>query len=158
MSEEILNQSETMQSDSTLKVTETMKVDLLSAAKWAKFLCIVGCVAVGLMLIAALCMMVFGAMFANNVFSGLPIGPAMGVLYIVIAALYIYPIIKGFQFANGVKAACLQNDQYQMARGFAGLNSLLRFMGVLTIIIIAIYAITLVFTVGFAAIGLAAMH
>ena len=158
MNEEILNQNVTTQNGGTLYVTDSMKVDLLSAAKWAKFLCIVGCVAVGFMLIAAFCMLVFGAMFANNVFSGLPIGPAMGVLYIVIAALYIYPIIKGFQFANGVKAACLQNDQYQMARGFAGMNSLLRYLGVLTIIIIAIYAITLVFTVGFAAIGLAAMH
>ena len=38
MNEEFLNQSETMQSDNTLKVTETMKVDLLSAAKWAKLL------------------------------------------------------------------------------------------------------------------------
>ena len=82
----------------------------------------------------------------------------MGLLYLVMVALYVYPLIKGFQFANGVKAACLQNDQYQMARGFAGMNSLLRYLGVLTIIIIAIYAITLVFTVGFAAIGLAAMH
>ena len=35
MNEEVLNQSENTQYESTLKVTETMKVDLLSAAKWA---------------------------------------------------------------------------------------------------------------------------
>ena len=157
MSEEILNESVTTQNNATLYVTESMKVDLLSAAKWAKFLCIVGCVAVGFMLIAAFCMMAFGAMAAKLV-DGLPLGPAMGLLYLVMVALYVYPLIKGFQFANGVKAACLQNDQYQMARGFAGMNSLLRYLGVLTIIVIAIYAITLVFTVGFAAIGIAAMH
>ena len=157
MSEEILNQNVTTQNGGTLYVTDSMKVDLLNAAKWAKFLCIVGCVAVGFMLIAAFCMLVFGTM-AAKLFDGLPLGPAMGLLYLVMVALYVYPLIKGFQFANGVKAACLQNDQYQMARGFAGMNSLLRYLGVLTIIIIAIYAITLVFTVGFAAIGLAAMH
>lgn len=154
MSEEILNQSE-----STLTVTGSMKVDLLSAARWTKFLCIVGCVGVGLCVIIAFLMMFVGSVAAkfmgdSNSF----IGPAMGILYLVIAAVYIYPLIKGFQFANGTKAACLSNDQYQLARGFAGLNSMLRFIGVLTIIVIAIYAIILVFTVGFAAIGLAAMH
>ena len=154
MSEEILNQSET-----SLTVTESMKVDLLSAAKWTKFLCIVGCVGVGLCLIIGFLMMFVGSVASkfmgdNSEF----IGPVMGILYLIIAALYIYPLIKGFQFANGTKAACLSNDQAQLARGFAGLNSLLRFMGILTIIVIAIYAIILVFTVGFAAIGLAAMH
>jgi hypothetical protein len=88
----------------------------------------------------------------------MPLGPLMGVVYIIMAALYIYPILKGFQFANGAKAACLTNDQYQLARGFAGLNSLLRFMGILTIIVISIYAIILVFTLLFAAVGLAAMQ
>ena len=154
MSEEILNQN-----GATLTVTESMKVDLLSAAKWTKFLCIVGCVGVGLCVIIAFLMMFVGSAAAKFMGdSNSLIGPAMGILYLVIAALYIYPLIKGFQFANGIKAACLQNDQYQMARGFAGLNSLLRFLGILTIIVIAIYAIILVFTVGFAAIGLAVLH
>jgi len=158
MSEEILNQSETIQSEPTLKVTETMKVDLLSAAKWTKFLCVVGCVGVGLMLIAAVCMMFFGALASKMLDTMMPLGPLMGVVYIIMAALYIYPILKGFQFANGAKAACLQNDQYQLARGFAGLNSLLRFMGILTIIVISIYAIILVFAILFAAVGIAAMQ
>ena len=88
MSEEILNQNVTTQNGGTLYVTDSMKVDLLSAAKWAKFLCIVGCVAVGFMLIAAFCMLVFGTM-AAKLFDGLPLGPAMGLLYLVMVALYV---------------------------------------------------------------------
>lgn len=158
MNEEFLNQSENTQYESTLKVTETMKVDLLSAAKWARFLCIVGCIGIGIMLIVALCMMFFGAMASKMLDTMMPLGPAMGMLYIVMAALYIYPILKGFQFANGAKAACLTNDQYQLARSFAGLNSLLRFMGILTIVVLSIYVIILVFAMLFAAIGIAAMN
>ena len=158
MNEEVLNQSENTQYESTLKVTETMKVDLLSAAKWARFLCIVGCIGIGIMLIVALCMMVFGAVASKMLDTVMPLGPAMGMLYIVMAALYIYPILKGFQFANGAKSACLTNDQYQLARGFAGLNSLLRFMGILTIVVLSIYVIILVFAMLFAAIGIAAMN
>ena len=44
MSEEILNQNES--ATNAMTVTESMKSDLLCAAKWAKFLCIVGCVGV----------------------------------------------------------------------------------------------------------------
>ena len=66
--------------------------------------------------------------------------------------------MKGFQFANGTKAACLSNDQYQLARGIAGLKDLLKYTGILTIIVLSIYAIIIVFTVGFAVIGFAAMN
>ena len=152
MSEEIFNQSET-----ALTVTEGMKADLLSAAKWAKFMCIVGCVGLVIMVIAAICMMLFGA-FATKIIPNAPIGAAMGILYLLVAALYVYPLMKGFQFANGTKAACLSNDQYQLARGIAGLKDLLKYTGILTIIVLSIYAIIIVFTVGFAVIGIAAMN
>ena len=152
MSEEIFNQSET-----ALTVTEGMKTDLLSAAKWAKFMCIVGCVGLVIMVIAATCMMLFGA-FATKIIPNAPIGAAMGILYLLVAALYVYPLMKGFQFANGTKAACLSNDQYQLARGIAGLNDLLKYTGILTIIVLSIYAIIIVFTVVFAVIGIAAMN
>lgn len=157
MSEEILNQSETIQSEPTLKVTEGMKVDLLCAAKWAKFLCIVGCIGVALMLIEAVAMIAFGAV-AQKLMPELPFGAAMGVMYLIIAALYIYPLMKGFQFANATKAACLQNDQYQLARGVAGLKDIIKFTGILTIVAISITVIVLVFAILFAAIGIAAMN
>ena len=82
----------------------------------------------------------------------------VGFLYLIIAAIYIYPLMKGFQFANATKAACLSNDEQQLARGIAGLNDLLKFLGILTIIILILYAIAIVFGLGLAAIGLAAMN
>lgn len=145
MSEEILNPVST-----GLTINESVKADLLSAAKWAKFLCIVGCIGVGIMVIAGILMMVFGTM-ASSLFSNMPLGAAMGFIYLILAAIYIYPLIKGFQFANGVKAACLTNNEQELARGFAGLNALLRFTGILTIIILSIYVIILIFGVGVAA-------
>jgi hypothetical protein len=151
MNEEFLNQG-----PAAMTVTEGMKNDLLSAAKWAKFLCIVGCVAVAIIVLLAIFMMFFGAM-ASKIFAGTPFGAAVGFLYLIVAALYIYPLIKGFQFANATKAACLSNDEQQLARGIAGLNDLLKYMGVLTIIVLSLYVIALIFGLGIAAIGLAAM-
>jgi hypothetical protein len=155
MSEEILNQNES--ATNAMTVTESMKSDLLCAAKWAKFLCIVGCVGVALMLLEAVAMMAFGAI-AAKLMPDMPFGAAMGVLYLIIAALYIYPLMKGFQFANATKAACLYNDQYQLARGVTGLKDLIKFTGILTIVVLSIYAIILIFGVLFAGIAAASMH
>ena len=145
------------QGSAAMTVTEGMKRDLLSAAKWTKFLCIVGCVGVVIIVLLAIFMMFSGTM-VSKIFAGTPLGAAVGFLYLIIAAIYIYPLMKGFQFANATKAACLSNDEQQLARGIAGLNDLLKFIGILTIIILVLYAIALVFGLGIAAIGLAAMN
>ena len=138
MSEEILNPS----TSTGLTLNESVKADLLSAAKWAKFLCIVSCIGLVIMVLAAFTMMFVGSV-AGQLLGDLPVGPAMGLFYLLIAAIYIYPIIKGFQFANGAKAACLSNDEYQLARAISGLRSLLQFCGILAIICITIYAFIL---------------
>ena len=137
-----------------LRVTESAKVDLLTAAKWSKFLCVVGCIGVVIIVIFAIFLLGAGSV-ASAMFSDMPYGAvAMGVLYLIIAALYIYPLIKGFQFANGAKAACLSNDENELARGIKGLSSLTKFCGILTIICLVIYAFVILFAligVGFAA-------
>ena len=139
MNEETMNPVQT-----GMFVNHTMKGDLLSAAKWAKFLCIVGCIGLALMLIAGLALIVLGSKL-GGAFAGSAIGGAgMGFLYLIITAIYIYPLIKGFQFANATKAACLSDDAAQLARGFAGLRSLLKFFGILTIIVLVIYVFALI--------------
>ena len=84
-----------------LVINESVKADLLSAAKWDKFLCIVGCIGVVLIVVLGILMMVFGTV-ANKMFSGMPFGAAMGFLYLFMAALYIYPLIKGFQITKAL--------------------------------------------------------
>lgn len=146
MNEEMMNPGTT-----GMTVNERMKADLLSAAKWAKFLCIVGCVGVGLIVIIAISMFVFGSVAHNGVCAP-PLGEALVLLYLVLAAIYIYPLIKGFQFANSTKAACLSDDEHELARGFEGLSSLLKYCGILTIVCIAIYVVVIIFGIGLASV------
>ena len=150
MNEETMNPVQT-----GMFVNHTMKGDLLSAAKWAKFLCIVGCIGLALMLIAGLALIVLGSKL-GGAFAGSAIGGAgMGFLYLIITAIYIYPLIKGFQFANATKAACLTDSESQLARGFAGLGSLLKYFGILTIIVLIIYVLIFIaaLTMGLAITG-----
>ena len=58
-------------------------------------------------------------------------------------ALYIYPIVKGFQFASATKAACLSDNEAQLARGFASLSAMVKFFGILTIVILVFYVLAL---------------
>ena len=118
-----------------------MKADLILASKWTKFLCIVGCIGVVLLVVIGIMMFAVGSSFG---FGSTPFGAGLGVLYLILAAIYIYPIIKGFQFANATKAACLTDNEAQLARGFSGLRAVLQFFGIITIIVLAIYALVLV--------------
>lgn len=133
----------------TMTIDETMKADLLSSAKWAKFLLILATIAVAIYFVLGVVITVAPMVLppAPMLGGGIIIGP----LYVIVALIMVYPIAKGFQFANGVKAACLTGDEAQLARGFAGLRSYLKFSGILTIIalVIAVIAIITAFVVGF---------
>ena len=141
MNEEYLNPGTT-----GMTVNERMKADLLCAAKWAKFLCIMACIGMGLMVLLGIMMFFLGSALANaaNAYPMMPLGGSIGFLYLIIVAIYIYPIVKGFQFANGTRAACLSNDETQLARGFAGLSAVLKFMGILTIIVMVLYVFVII--------------
>lgn len=142
MSEEILNSETT-----GMRVNESMKANLLSAAKWAKFICIVGCIGVGFAVVFGIAMLAFGSI-ASKMYADTPLGGLVGVIYLLVAAIYIYPLIKGFQFANATKAACLSDDENELARGISGLNDLLKFTGYLTIICLILYGFILISIIG----------
>lgn len=131
MNEEILNEEMT-----EMTVDEGMKANLISAANWAKFLCIVGSIGAGFLLLVGIILL-----FGGSHFSTIPYASAAGFAYIILGAIYIYPILKGFQFANSTKSACLYNGKEDLAQGFEGLQSLFQFIGILTIIILALYAL-----------------
>ena len=152
-----------------MMVDEPMKADLLTAAKWAKFLLILSCICWLFLVVAGIALIVLGnkcgfLMGAPCPPEGCPApgpGPApmaymgliVGIIYLVCALIMIYPLVKGFQFANGTKAACLTGSEAQLARGFAGLRGYLKFVGIITIIILVLYAIAGIL----AAVGVAAM-
>lgn len=138
-----MNEDFISQETTGMKISESMKADLLSSAKWAKFLCILGCIGVAFMLIAGLAVMLLGnkLMAAANLYGMQGI---VGIGYIITAGLMIYPLMKGFQFANGTKAACLTNNEAELARGFAGMKGYLQFVGILSVIVLVIYGLLII--------------
>ena len=148
-------------------VDETMKADLLSSAKWAKFLLVLYAIGLVILFAVGIAMIVFGNKFGAcfpgadpNVHVGpnppcpFPgnVGLFVGIIYIVLGVIMLYPLVKGFQFANNTKAACLTGSEEKLARGFAGMRSYLKFYGILAIIALIIYAIIAILgVIGFCA-------
>ena len=125
-----------------LTVNERAKSSLLSSAKWAKFLSVAACF--------------FAVSFifkATSIFSLAKDLPEdwnvayAGYACLVIAAIYIYPILKGFQFACKTKTACKTGNEGELANGFNEMRSWFVYTGIITIIAIVILSLA-VLTLG----------
>lgn len=131
-------------SNSELTISTQNKEHLQEAAKWAYFLAIVGFVGLGLMVLGGLIVMFVGAS-ASRLGAGAEMG-VFGIIYLVMAALYFFPMYYLFLFAQKIKSACASSSQTDMDGGLENLKSLFKFLGIFTIVIISLYL--LMFLVG----------
>ncbi len=128
-----------------LTITDGMKSDLLSAVKWIKFLTIVSCCAMGLLVILGLVMLFVGEI-TNTI---------IGIVYLIIVVVYIPVLKKAFAFIQQSRNACNNDDNQQLAEMFSSVKYIAKYIGVLNIVAIACYALALIISV--AGIGLAAL-
>ncbi len=139
----------------TLYITPTIRRHLSDTAWWAKFLSIVGFVVVGLMVVLA-----FSVVYLMNMVSGSEESGIVGMssagltsMYLAIAGFYFFPVFFLYKFATKMQTAIRENDTHELTISFSNLNKLYKFLGVLTIIILAIYGLVLLLAMigGFAA-------
>ncbi|MBB2150815.1 DUF5362 family protein [Pedobacter gandavensis] len=133
----------------TLIITEDIRSHIYETAKWAKFLSIVGFVFSVLIVIAALCLpAILAAMSAmgTNPVVGVATG-ALSAVYIFFALLYFYPSFMLFKYANTAKKAVLFMDQESLGEAMSKMKSFFKFWGILTITIIALYAVVFLITI-----------
>jgi len=113
--------------------------DLLETGKWTKFLSILGFVFVGLMVILSFFIGTLLSGIAGEE-SALPIpGFMMGFLYLLLAGIYFFPILYLFKFSTNIKKALTTNDYEGFNLAISNLKSHYKFVGILTIIMLALY-------------------
>ena len=128
---------------------------LKETAKWTKFLAILGFVGIGLMVLGSLVMLFAPSSLMSN--GDFPFGGKifMMLLYLAFAVLYYFPISYLYQFSEKTKKAIENNDNNAIRDAFEFLKSHYKFMGILTIILLAFYAI--IIFIGLIGAGAAAM-
>jgi preprotein translocase subunit SecG len=120
------------------------RAHLAEAARWAKFLAIVGFVICALILIIGVFFgSVFGTLmgqyqrtynddFATPAATGF--GAMAAIMYILMAVVYFFPCLFMYRFATKMKTALAANDQEALNTSFQNLKATFRFIGILTLI------------------------
>jgi hypothetical protein len=129
-------------------VLSNMKINeyLFEAAKWGKFLAIVGYVMMGLLVVLAFVMMFGVSLLSKAAGTGFPM-IMIGMVYLVLAGLYFIPVTYLYKFSVQMKQAVESQDEGLYTTGFENLKSLFKFMGIFTIVMLSLYALALLIAV-----------
>ena len=140
-------------------IDQSSRAHLSEAAKWAKFLAIVGFVMCGLIVVMAIFAGSFLAMMSNSYNDGYSssarltggMGAFVAILYIGIAILFFFPYLFLFRFATRMKSALNINDQLTLNTSFQNLKIMFRYVGILTIVMLSFYALAIIMAIAMAA-------
>ena len=119
---------------------------LMETAKWGKFLAIVGYVSIGILGLLAIFMMVGFSTLSEISGTDFPMG-AFGFFYIIMGAIYYFPVTYLYKYAVQIKKGLHSNDITTITAGFENLKSLFKFMAIVTIVILSIYGLMLLVAV-----------
>jgi pilus assembly protein TadC len=119
---------------------------LLKAAKWGKFLAILGFIVSGLLILGGIAMtFVLNSLTDELVPLNMPFSPkVLSFFYIIIAGIYLIPVLFLNAFSNkATKAAKLSSPEI-LSDSLKNLKNLFVFVGISTIILLAFYTIILI--------------
>jgi hypothetical protein len=117
------------------KIDETGKAHLLETVRWTKFMAIMGFIFVGICLLGAVTLLVSGPMLSSSASSlGADLNSGIGIVYIIIAFLYVYPVYALLKFSGSMKRGLNSGNQDLINEGFRYQKTMYRYLGILTII------------------------
>ncbi len=133
------------------KLQEAQPMELESQAvvylnetrKWTLFLAIVGFIGMALMLLAG----IFYTFVMSVAHAPLPVKMVTGIMMLVMAIVYFFPVLYLYKFSVISKQAILGNSQQDLTIAFRYLNLFFRYWGIVTIVMLLLYV--LIFIVGF---------
>ncbi|SHM52340.1 hypothetical protein SAMN04488057_10213 [Cyclobacterium lianum] len=130
--------------DSSRSFTSGIEVKnyLLETCKWAKFLAIVGYVGIGLIILMAFVVTIGVSFFDTGIDKAFDMR-GIGLMYLVIAVVYFFPVNYLYRFSKHLKTGLIANDEGTISTGFENLKSLFKFMGIFTIVMLSLYALFL---------------
>jgi hypothetical protein len=139
-----------------LRLNDLAVSALKESAKWCMFLSIVGFVFIGLMLVGgAFLSFAMAAMPDTSAYDGMGafgnFKAYLGIIYVVCALIYFFPVYYLYNYAKGTKQALDSGNEETLAKGLTNLKSHHKFLGIMTIIMIAFYIIGIILMVVFAA-------
>lgn len=121
--------------------TPGMVQALKETKPWVRFLSILGFVGCGLMFLAGLIVAVAGA-FAGDAFGG-GFGALLGLVYFIMGALWILPLIHLHKYANAIGLAVQGAGAPAIEGALMRQRSFWRTVGIMTLVFIGLYFISI---------------
>ena len=122
---------------------------LREAGKWARFLGIIGFIGCGFILIAALTigtLMSRIAVLAPNpmitMMAGM--GGFLAVFYILIGIVHFFFSLYLYQFGDKIKKGVMFTDTVHLTSAFEKLKSFFKLWGIITIVVLCLYALLII--------------
>ena len=136
----------------SLTIDQATKTNLSETARWARFLAIVGFVFLLLMVLVGIYSTLtinrfednyreMGGLGATGMFSSAGTGVAL--MYILMAVIWFFPLLFTLRFANHMQRALQNNDQELLAASFLNLKVCFRYLGIITVIFLALIALSM---------------
>ena len=140
----------------SLSIDPVTKSHLIEAAKWARFLAIVGMISLALLVVLGFyfSIMMTGTLkerfdeTGNSQAISLGIGIGVAIMYLVMAVIWFFPLMYLLRFSNQMRTAIEGNDQESLNTSVQNLKICFRYLGIVTIIGILFYI--LFFAISFA--------
>jgi hypothetical protein len=119
-------------------------------------LAVLGAIGSGMMLLGALAMLLMGEVMASSMggASGIPGVPprtfmmGMAGLYLLMAVVYVYPVVKLFQFCGAVTSLSRTRQVGDLERALDAQRVFWKFLGIVTLVAIVVYVIAIAALVG----------
>lgn len=118
--------------------------DLNTTRKWTMFLAILGFIGIGFMVLAGLFAGVFLSVFNTE---QTPLGFPEWLVFVVIlafAVVYFFPVLFLFRFSKHTSNAVKTLDKQEFNKAVKNLRSYYVYIGVLLIILLAIYVVAFI--------------
>lgn len=139
-------------SDKNNSLTTASISYLKETAKWCQFLSILGFIFLGFICIAAIGMILFGSalnstLAAAQAYRGGVAFPTnlIALFYLIIGALYFFPIYYLYNFASKMKKATFSGGSHEIEEAFKNLKSHYKFVGIFTIVVLSFYILIFLF-------------
>lgn len=119
--------------------------NLNSVWRWTMFLSVLGFIFLGLLIVAGLAASLFLTTFKSREAAfGIP-ESLMIIIFIIIAAIYFFPVFFLFRFSKNIRDALHNLDPGKLSKGFRNLRSYFTYIGVMVIVVVSIYIVLLFF-------------
>lgn len=120
-----------------------IKSYLAETARWGYFLAIVGFIGIALTVLIGLFFVGFMATLLGQ--AGIFSPVFLSFFFLFGAVLYFFPVLYLFRFSSKMKLALRSDNEAELTSSFQNLKSLYKFMGIMTAIVLGIYALIFVF-------------